>query len=808
MFSRTIRAAARGILTLVLVASSAEPQQKTTPAAAKGVLLVRDAWGVAHVFAKSDEGAFFGAGRAAAQDRPFQMCWGRLMFRGRVAEFFGPGPAIPGSMPPRYELVEHDRAARLYGWTRHARAVVEHMDPDLRALLAAYADGVNSVLTDPAAELHPFFAAYGIPREPWTSEDCIGLWIRSVRHFATDPTGKAAGLHEFEALVAEIGLEAAIAELTPAVVLDESAAAVQQSDVPAEVQAAMQAYAEQWGLSAASRGPYPHEAPHFSHAWAVGGTRTTSGRAVLHSDPQIPITTPATLYEWHWKGATFAGRGAGFAGSPNLLIGSTGATAWGATALGIDQADLFRLVVDPSGHPGQYQLDGVWLPWDVEQDETILVAGEAPLVTNYRACVFGPVVTELVADAHPGEEYAAKMVPLHDPAQDSFAGFVRMLRADDVDELALALAEVTWPSLNSIFAGADGRVGYWANGAAPVRSLSSPLGGRIAQDGSSLAFDWLDIVPHELMPWVIAPADGFVLSANHMPVGAWYPIPVAIGTGSTGDTSRSRRLRERLAAEPVFEPAEVLAIHHDTVQPARRDLVELGVFLRDVQGWPLANDALRALAHLDDWWAAGARMTAEHPAVAVAWFLDLHFRADEWPMLVAEFGGGDAGLQHFLKTQVAEIHALPPVPLEAAAAAYVEASLARAWRAVSLAAGPPSSWAAWFEANVLTAQLPQWTSLEGFPSLAPLVTFPVGPLTCTDGGTLLSQLGQCYSQDVEVGLADAALSLLPLGISEHDGAPYQLDQQPLWESESLHGSPSSLLATLALGRWTVELLAY
>jgi hypothetical protein len=57
-------------------------------------------------------------------------------------------------------------------------------------------------------------------------------------------------------------------------------------------------------------------------------------------------------------------------------------------------------------------------------------------------------------------------------------------------------------------------------------------------------------------------------------------------------------------------------------------------------------------------------------------------------------------------------------------------------------------------------------------------------------------------------VADSALALLPLGLSEHDGASHQLDQQPLWESESLHDSPTHLRATLALGRWSVKFLAY
>lgn len=66
------------------------------------------------------------------------------------------------------------------------------------------------------------------------------------------------------------------------------------------------------------------------------------------------------------------------------------------------------------------------------------------------------------------------------------------------------------------------------------------------------------------------PQAGLLFSANHRPVGAFYPLPLGISTGSPGDTMRSRRLRERLGAIERFTPEEVLAVHYDTGNPARR----------------------------------------------------------------------------------------------------------------------------------------------------------------------------------------------------------------------------------------------
>ena len=90
--------------------------------------------------------------------------------------------------------------------------------------------------------------------------------------------------------------------------------------------------------------------PKFSHAWVIGGKQTTTGASVLVSDPQTPVWNPSMLYEFHAQGATFNARGMGVAGSPVILIGFNQHVAWGMTALGADQADLFILKTDPD-HP-------------------------------------------------------------------------------------------------------------------------------------------------------------------------------------------------------------------------------------------------------------------------------------------------------------------------------------------------------------------------------------------------------------------------------------------------------------------------
>jgi len=380
----------------------------------------------------------------------------------------------------------------------------------------------------------------------------------------------------------------------------------------------------------------------------------------------------------------------------------------------------------------------------------------------------------------PGEEFAVKREPLVEPARDTSAAAFAMYRAGDLEELFPALAGWSWPPVNLVAADAAGHIGYSVAGDVPVRNPSLVLEGIVPQDGSDSASDWIERLPFGLQPHVLDPPGGFVLSANHMPVGAWYPIPIRFGAGGVGDTHRSRRLRERLEAlPPTPTPDEVFDARLDPVHPSRRDLVELGLWLRDRQAsHALGPAATSALVELEPWWNAGAAMDDALPGSTPAWLMDLAFREPEaGPELIDAYGGGDNGLNLFLKTKIADVRALPAVPLTPEEAAYVERVLAEAW-ALAQPLGPSAAWPAWFRANVLSFQVAPWSSLEGLPALSgqPLA---VGPVRCADPQTLLSPPHQGFTQLVEVGDPDRTRTLLPPGQSRHAG-PAPHGPVPLW----------------------------
>ena len=326
--------------------------------------------------------------------------------------------------------------------------------------------------------------------------------------------------------------------------------------------------------------------PRFSHAWAVGKDRTTNGSTVLVSDPQTPVRNPSLFYEFHIAGKTFNARGIGVPGSPSILIGFTPNVAWGLTALGADQADLFVLKTDPN-RPNQYELDGQWLDMDV-RTETIQVKNGRSRTLTVRQTCFGPVVTSLAMGIRPSDEVALKRIPNCEPEHDTFEGLLAMIRAQDVHEFRQALGHWRFPSANCVFGDQPGKHRLQDDPGLAHPFLLTPcsMSERHMKDGTAPTTGKASL-PHELLPQVINPdRKGGSSAANHRPIASFYPISMGISTGSLGDTDRSWRLKERVKAKDSFTPADVLDIHYDTVAPVKRDIVKLGFHLRDVQQYP------------------------------------------------------------------------------------------------------------------------------------------------------------------------------------------------------------------------------
>jgi len=765
------------VLALCLAVAAAEAGAGEPKPVYGKIELVRDRWGIAHVFSETDEGAMYGLGWACAGERGFQMHYALRIIQGRLAEVIGEAKKVRR----RETAVQNDRKMRTFGFYRAAKRVAGALDGDTRRMLDAYCEGVNDYFAAHAGRAHPLFAKLGLRPEPWTAADCIASWWHLAQFFATDGTREL--LHWRNVTGRGPAARRGMPQPTPGPLWrDEASAVVQREDVSDDWIRRTEQFLQKHGFPPPEPQGAPPAGPKFSHAWVVGGRRTTTGSAVLVSDPQTPVRNPSLWQEFHVCGKTFNARGIGVPGSPGILLGFNRHVAWGVTALGADQADLFRLKTDPK-RPDEYCVDGQWWKMDVRR-ETVRVKGGRDREITVRETCFGPVVNEFAFARPDDPPVALKRVPICQTRTETIQALFAMMRAGTAGQFNDALAGWHFPSCNMLFGDGKGNIGYRLLAAVPVRSPQDEHGGRAAQDGSTAKSDWQGWVPHDLKPHVMNPKRGWIASGNHCPVGSFYRIPLGISTGSMGHTIRSWRLYELLGAKERFRPEEVLAVHYDCVNPARREIVRIGYHLRDVLKRTLSPDAAAALKHLEPWYRGGCRSEMSLLGTPTAMEISTFFRFVA-TRLALKYGGGYSGLARFLRDVDRRLAADPKAAIDPLEQAFVDNALATAWRA---GAGRRNG------TRRGRQQLGWFDSLDGFGSIDASGDVTAPPLAVTDGHTIRSQQAQSYTQYVPLHDPDAAMSILPVGHSDRADSPYRTSTMKLWETGKLHPAPVSRAA--------------
>jgi len=570
--------------------------------------------------------------------------------------------------------------------------------------------------------------------------------------------------------------------------MDDSTAVVQREDVSDAWLRRVEKFVSAQAPGASGGGG---DGPKFSHAWVVGGTKTTTGSTVLVSDPQTLVRNPSLWMEFHVSGKTINARGIGVPGSPGLLLGFNQRVAWGLTALGADQADLFRLETDAK-RPDEYRWDGKWRKMDV-RTERIKVKGGQDVELTVRETHLGPVASEFSFRQAGDPEVALKRVPMCEPDRDTIQGVFAMMRARSAREFSKALGDWRFPSANCVYGDSAGNIGYAVLGAVPIRSKLAPdPNGHEAIAGTGDAADWQGFVPQELLPYVVNPKAGLLLSANHRPVGSFYPMPLGISTGSMGDTIRSWRLRERLNQQARFTPEDVLDVHYDTVNPARREIVRLGLHLRDTGQCDLSDDSMKALEVLGKWFKAGASSDLKSDGAELATRISTFFRFVATP-LALKYGGGESGLARFLKDSAQRIAAVPKALFGEDECRFIDTILSDAWReggATSARGGRSQA-----GSNPASARTLGWfDSLDGFGSIDSEEDLKQPDITCLDGQTIHSQAGQSYTQWVPLHDVDSAQTICPIGHSDRPDSRYRTSTMGLWGEAKLHVAPLSRAA--------------
>jgi len=506
----------------------------SAPGLAAPVTVVRDGWGIPHIWAETEHDLFLAQGYVHAQDRLWQMHFNRTVARGRLASLFG-AAALPA-----------DRYLRTLGLARAAEKDWELLAPESRAALEAYAEGVNAFLTAGGTALPVELMILGVTPEPWTPLDTLA-WSKVM----SLNLSLNSILEQMRVAIArDVGGEAPARFLPPPgpgepVILSPEAGgygAAGQSSEEAGLRAAGPPGPQGIDPLLASLFPSLVDPSRIggSNAWVVDGSHTESGKPLLANDTHLGLGLPSIWYENGLHAPGFDVVGFSLPGIPLVVIGQNSSVAWGITNLNADVQDLFYERLDDRDHPTRYELAGEWRDLEVIAESLAVKGGEAEALT-VRLTHHGPLLHEVSPIKMVTEPYSMAW-----PALDGsrlLDALYRLGHAADWPSFRAALSLWDSPSLNFVYADVAGNIGYQATATTPIRPPGS--NGAAPVPGWTGEHEWQGFIPFEEMPHGLNPPEGFFVTANNQVVSDDYPYLLTV---DWPPADRARRITTLLAA--------------------------------------------------------------------------------------------------------------------------------------------------------------------------------------------------------------------------------------------------------------------
>lgn len=511
------------------------------------VIVGRDAYGVPDIQAATRLDAARATGFVHAQDRYFQMDLTRRAAAGELAALLGP------------TLADSDARLRVNRFRERARQVLAGLDDGDRALLEAYTQGVNAGLASLRARPFEYLVLRARP-QPWRPEDSLlvvyAMWL--------DLQGS-----ELHTELQRDRLHAALpASLYQLVARSPSNwdAALDGSELPVpplpdaaqydlrHLDRAVFALADGAAAHAArlAESGQADAALVGSNNWALAGSRTASGRALVANDMHLGLRVPNTWYRLRLRARDedVDITGVTLPGAPVVVAGSNGHVAWGFTNSYGDYLDLVRAEPVP-GQPDSYAtVDG---PRRFERhDEVIAIAGAPARHVVVEDTIWGPVVAK---DAD-GTPLAAAWTAYRPEAIN--LRLVDMERAVGVEDAVQIAASAGIPAQNAMIGDATGHIAWVIAGRVPLRAGFDPT---LPADWTVPGTGWTGWVAPEAQPRIEDPAGGAAWSANARVVGG--DMLALIGDGGYAHGARSHQIREDLAKLSQARPADFLQIQLD-----------------------------------------------------------------------------------------------------------------------------------------------------------------------------------------------------------------------------------------------------
>jgi penicillin amidase len=539
----------------------------------KPVEIIRDRWGIAHIYASNEHDLFFAQGYNAAHDRLFQLELWRRQATGTVAEILGP------------RELQRDIGTRLFKYRGSMTRELTSYHPHGVAIVGAFVDGVNAyideAMRDPES-LPMEFKILGITPGKWTPAVVIsrhqgllgniGAELslgRAVAQLGPDAVKRVSWFHPGDPVIAlDTAIDGSLLSQDVLGVYNAFRRGVrflpQDVSVAYRGDSAALTRVARISDSLAAAQKWRERRDIGSNNWVVSGRLTQSGHAIMANDPHRGQAAPSLRYWVHLVAPGWNVIGGGEPEIPGVSIGHNEHGAWGLTIFGTDGEDLYVYHTNPS-NPLQYRYLGRWESMQVITD-TIPVKGQAPAIVKLKYTRHGPVVYE---DSTHHVAYAVRAA-WREPGSSPYLATLRVDQARNWDEFREACNFFNIPGENMVWADTAGHIGWQAVGIAPIRRNWSGLV-PVPGDGR---YEWDGYLPIKAKPHLYDPAIGYFASANNDLIPPNYPYRDAVGW-SWSDPFRWARISEVLGSGRKFSMMDMERLQTDYLSIPARTLVPL-----------------------------------------------------------------------------------------------------------------------------------------------------------------------------------------------------------------------------------------
>jgi penicillin amidase len=606
------------------------------------VTVRRDAHGVPHIEAASQDDLFVAQGYVTAQDRLWQMDTFRRNANGELAEILGSS------------LVKHDRAQRVLQFRRTAERIYANLPAEDRARLDDYARGVNLFIAQHHDTLPPEFKLLLYRPRPWSGVDSVSIGLMLVQSLDTHWDVKlsreriAADLHnpKLEADLYPVGswrdhaptgiqLDLSLPHPEPPPSTDED-----EDEDRSQAGVQLPASEDIHALRATLGLPACSGCASGSNNWVIAGKHTASGMPLLSNDMHLGLTEPNIWFMADLRAPGFHAAGVTLPGMPFVIAGHNEHVAWGFTALFADVQDLYLEKLDGQGN---YQAaDGSWKPLTVDH-EVIHVRGGKDETLDLQSTGHGPLLNPLFSkETRP----IALKWTLYDTTLNTLPLY-QLNVASTWQEFSAALATWCWPTQNVVYSDDQGHIAYQAIGRVPMRPAG--LRGVPIQDA---AHEWQGYMPFDSMPSAVDPPAGLLATANSRVTTERSPYPLSL---EWVDPYRAERIYKDLQGREQLKPADLLQVQTDVYSEVDQELGQRLSYAIDHT--PGADDRLRQAADLMRSW--DGRLSTDSAAASLV----TQTRRALWPLILEPRLGKDAAEYRWSESDFAEeeivMHANP-----------------------------------------------------------------------------------------------------------------------------------------------------